>query len=157
MLRAVAILRYAFETNDPWLAELVRRADTGESIADTIDFSQTPPTSEAQSNEEDADSNEVQARPSGGEADSNDRKAESNEGNVEALAELICRAGDEPGIKSAALLVLMAALGDSRHPRVVANTVKHLAFTRCGELNVSGMVETQIVLLESELLAGNTL
>ena len=27
-----AIIRYALETNDPWLAELVRRADQGETI-----------------------------------------------------------------------------------------------------------------------------
>jgi hypothetical protein len=26
-----AIIRYALETNDPWLAELVRRADTGDT------------------------------------------------------------------------------------------------------------------------------
>ena len=37
--RSRAIIRYGLETNDPWLAELVRRADAGESIA-TIDFSQ---------------------------------------------------------------------------------------------------------------------
>ncbi len=36
-----AIIRYALETNDPWLAELVRRSGAGESI-ETIDFSQTP-------------------------------------------------------------------------------------------------------------------
>jgi hypothetical protein len=36
------------ETNDPWLAELVRRADAGESV-DTLDFSQTP---EGESREE---------------------------------------------------------------------------------------------------------
>ena len=36
-----AIIRYALEINDPWLAELVRRADTGEAIDDTIDFAQT--------------------------------------------------------------------------------------------------------------------
>ena len=36
-----AIIRYALETNDPWLAELVRRAEARESI-ETIDFSQTP-------------------------------------------------------------------------------------------------------------------
>ena len=35
-----AIIRYALETNDPWLAKLVRRADAGESVIDTIDFSQ---------------------------------------------------------------------------------------------------------------------
>lgn len=35
------IIRYALEVNDPWLAELVRRAETHESV-ETIDFSQTP-------------------------------------------------------------------------------------------------------------------
>jgi hypothetical protein len=29
-----AIIRYALGTNDPWLAELVRRADAGETITD---------------------------------------------------------------------------------------------------------------------------
>jgi hypothetical protein len=43
-----AIIRYGLETNDPWLAELVRRADAGESV-DTLDFSQTP---EGESSEE---------------------------------------------------------------------------------------------------------
>ena len=36
-----AIIRYGLETHDPWLAELVRRAEARESI-ETIDFSQTP-------------------------------------------------------------------------------------------------------------------
>ena len=35
------IVRYGLEINDPWLAELVRRAEARESI-ETIDFSQTP-------------------------------------------------------------------------------------------------------------------
>ena len=30
-----AIIRYALEINDPWLAELVRRADAGETLFDT--------------------------------------------------------------------------------------------------------------------------
>ena len=33
-----AIIRYAMEINDPWLAELVRRADEGESIVDEAGF-----------------------------------------------------------------------------------------------------------------------
>jgi len=37
-----SIIRYALETNDPWLADLVQRADAGETIIDTIDFLQTP-------------------------------------------------------------------------------------------------------------------
>jgi hypothetical protein len=30
------IIRYALETNDPWLAELVRRADAGEDVIDNL-------------------------------------------------------------------------------------------------------------------------
>jgi len=92
--------------NDPWLAELVCRADAGETLFDTVDFSQTPDA------HEDASSDE----------------------RVEAFAEMICRAGDEPETKSAALLVLMATIENSTHPKVLANTAKHLAFTRCGEV-----------------------
>ena len=38
-----AIIRYGVETNDPWLAKLVRRADAGENIVDNLNI---PPTSE---------------------------------------------------------------------------------------------------------------
>ena len=31
-----AIIRYALETNDPWLPDLVRRVDAGETIIETI-------------------------------------------------------------------------------------------------------------------------
>ena len=120
-----AIIRYALETNDPWLAELVRRADEGETIISAINFSQTPETSEDDSNEK-----------------------------VEALAEMICQAGGE---SAAALLVLMATFQNAPDPKALANKAKHLAFTRCGELNVYGMVDAQIALLEGELLADNTL
>ena len=41
-----AVIRYALETNDPWLAELVRRADDGDLNVEAIDFSKTPPTLE---------------------------------------------------------------------------------------------------------------
>jgi len=121
-----AIIRYALEINDPWLAELVRRADAGETLFDTVDFSQTPDTSENYSSDE----------------------------RVEALVEMICRAGDEPEMKSAALLVLMATLENSTHPKALANTAKHFAFMRCGELNLYGMVEAQVATVEGELLAG---
>ena len=69
-----AIIRYALETNDPWLAELVRRADAGETVVDEAGFLNISNTDEEK---------------------------------IAALAELICRAGDEAGTKSAALLVLM--------------------------------------------------
>ena len=120
-----AIIRYALEINDPWLAEMVRRADAGETIVDTIDFLQTPETS----------------------------KDDSSEDKIEALVEMICCAGDEPGMKSAALLVLMAALENATHPKALANMAKHLAFARCGELNLNGMVDAQIAVLESELFS----
>ena len=73
----------------------------------------------------------------------------SSEEKIKALTDLICRAGDEP---SAALLVLLATLENSTHPKDLANTAKHLAFTPCGELNVYGIVEGQIAVLEGELL-----
>lgn len=36
------IIRYALEINDPWLADIVRRADSGERIIDSIHFSLEP-------------------------------------------------------------------------------------------------------------------
>jgi hypothetical protein len=114
-----AIIRYGLETNDPWLAELVKRADAGESVIDTLDCLKTT-------------------------------EEESREEKIEALAEIICRAGDE---SAAALLVLMGTLEDSTHPKALANSAKHFAFTRCGEANLYGMVEAQIATIEGELLA----
>jgi len=118
-----AIIRYALETNDPWLAKLVRRADAGEDVVDAVQSFDI--------NEDDA----------------SDEK-------IAALAEMICRGGDEPATKSAALVVLMAALENATHPRAIANTAKHVAFTRCGELNFCGMVDAQIAVLEGELFRG---
>ena len=80
-----------------------------------------------------------------------DREAEK----VEALAEMICRSGDEPDIKSAALLVLMSALEESPHPKALANTAKHLAFNHCAERNLCGMVDAETRLIEGHLFAGN--
>src|SRR5205085_1949536 len=41
-----AIIRYALETNDPCLAELVRRADAGETVIDSAGFLKTSSTDE---------------------------------------------------------------------------------------------------------------
>ena len=120
-----AIIRFGLETNDPWLAELVRQAEASEHVPDTHDFSETPATN----------------------------KGDSSRAKIEALAELICAGGDEC---ASALLVLMRKFQDSAEPKVLAHTVKHFAFTRCGELNVNGMVDAQIEIVESELFAGNT-
>ena len=119
-----AIIRYGLETNDPWLAELVRRVDAGETIIDTIDFSQTPEINNEESDEE----------------------------KIETLAEILSRAGDDPETKSAALLVLMATLENATHPKALANTAKHFAFARCGEFNLYGMVDEQIAAIEEKLL-----
>ena len=116
-----SIIRYALETNDPWLADLVQRADAGETIIDTIDFSQTPETNDDNSSEE----------------------------KIEALAEIICRAGGEP---AAALFVLMGTLEHSTQPKILANTAKHFAFTRCSESNLYGIVDAQLAVVEGELL-----
>ena len=109
-----AIIRSALETNDPWLARLVRTANAVESPEP--------------------------------ENDGDDGHREK----IEALAEIICGGGEGP---AAALFVLMGTMQNSEEPSVIANTVKHFAFTRCGELNAFGMVDAQIVVVERELLS----
>jgi hypothetical protein len=123
-----AIIRYAMERNDPWLARLVRRADAGEAVVASLGFEEPPDTYD-----DDLD-----------------------EDKVEALMEMICRTGDEPETRAAALLVLMSTLENSAHPKALANAAKHLAFTRCGEFNLYGMIDAQIDLIEDKLLAGKT-
>jgi hypothetical protein len=121
-----SIVRYALEINDPWLTDIVRRAGVGEKIIDSTDFSFEP-----QFNEDD-----------------------SHEEKVEALADIICRAGDEA---AGALFVLMGMLENSSDPKLLANTMKHFAFTRCGESNLFGMVDAQLAVIESELLSADGL
>lgn len=76
----------------------------------------------------------------------------SSEEKLERFAEQIWQPGDQPETRAAALLVLMSMLENSEQPKLLANHVKHLAFTRCGELNCFGMVDAQIAAIESELL-----
>ena len=123
-----AIIRYALGINDPWLAELVRRADAGESVVSNLSVVETPQSGE-----------------------------DSSEDKIQALTEMICRAGDEAETKSAALLVLMSTLENATHPKVLANMTKHVAFARCGELNAYGMVDAQIAMLEADLLASDNI
>ena len=117
-----AIIRYALETNDPWLARLVRSADAGEEIAEAIES----------------------------EASGDDGCDDANRQKIEALADIICSGGEEP---AAALFVLVGTMQNSKEARAIANTVKHFAFTRCGEFNLYGMVDAQIAIVEGELLA----
>ena len=76
----------------------------------------------------------------------------STEEKLKRLAKMICHTGDQPETTAAALLVLMSTLENSTEPKVLANHVKHIAFTRCGELDCFGMVDAQIAAIESELL-----
>jgi len=73
-----AIIRYALETNDPWLAELVRRADTGETT-EQLDFSQTPVN-----NEDDL-----------------------SDAKIEACVELICKSGSKPAVALLVLMATL--------------------------------------------------
>ena len=118
------IVRYALEINDPLLPDLVRRAGAGERIIDTTDFSQTLETSE----------------------DHSDRE------KLEALVDIIC--GNGGAQAAGALFVLMGTLENSTEPEALAHAAMHFAFTRCGELNLYGMVDAQVAIVERELLAG---
>ena len=122
------LIRYALEINDPYLAELVRLADAGESIVAALERSEICDLDEEDWSEE----------------------------RIETLAEIICRTGNEPTTKSAALFVLMGAIEHSNDPKLLANTAKHFAFGRCGEFNLYGMVDAQLAVVEGELLASAT-
>jgi len=89
---------------------------------------------------------ELLRRADAGEADDN---VPPSREKIEALAEIICRGGNEP---TAALLVLMATLETASELEALAHAAKHFAFTRCGELNLYGMVDAQTAMVESELL-----
>lgn len=73
---------------------------------------------------------------------------DSGEEKIEALAELICSVSDQ---SAAALFVLMGTLEDSLHPKALANTAKHVAFARCAESNLYGIVDAQLRVIQSEL------
>ena len=45
-----SIVRYALEIHDPWLADIVRRAEAGEKIIDSTDFTLEPRFNEDYSN-----------------------------------------------------------------------------------------------------------
>ena len=133
-----ALIRYALETNDPWLAQMIERAEAGEPVID----------------ESKAEGNELLISETSGSPASEADLEFSNEAKVDILSDLICRPGDEPATKSAALLVLMATLENSTESKALANQAKLFAFARCGDLNLHGIVDTQAALLETELFAG---
>jgi len=123
-----AIVRYALRIDDPWLPELVRNLDAGENIAEPFDYPRAVAVVEDIA-----------------------RAETCNEEKVEELAEIICRANDKC---AAALVVLMRTLEKSTYPKLLVNKAKHLAFARCAEANLLGLVDTQTAVIEAELLAG---
>jgi hypothetical protein len=120
-----AIIRYAMEINDPELAELVRRAEAGEPISDTLEIDEALETN----------------------------IGDSYADKIAALTEIICRVGNEPDVKSAALFVLMATIENSAHPKALAGAAKYGAFIRCAEMNPYNMVDAQVEMIERELFA----
>jgi hypothetical protein len=148
-----AIIRYAMEINDPWLAQLVGRVETGENIAHTFDFSTKPETNEDDPHYEDDPPHEHDPSDEDVSHDENDFRDDASYEKIEALAEIICGASDQ---SAAALLVLMRKFENSTRPQALAHTAKHFAFTRCSELNLYGMLDEEIAVIEDELLAGTT-
>jgi Domain of unknown function (DUF5615) len=71
---------------------------------------------------------------------------------VMRLVELICRGGNEPEIKSAALLVLMATIEQSPNANSLAYQGKQLTFNQCCNLDIYEMIERQVTVCERELL-----
>ena len=119
------IIRAALELNDPCVAEFLSRAEAGENIGDTFESLRAPVPNED---------------------DFSLRK-------VEAVTEIICRAGDE---SAAALFTLMETLESSTDPKVGANRAKHVAFSHCGELHVYETIDAQIAEVERQFLPRNT-
>ena len=70
---------------------------------------------------------------------------------LEALVDIICGSGGATA--AGALFVLMGTLQDSTEAKALAHTAMHFAFTCCGELNLNGMVEAHISVVESDLLS----
>ena len=116
------MIRGALKLDDPCLAELLNRAEAGENINETFGSLKTSDTNE------------------------DDSEAEK----IEALAEIICRAGDEP---MAALFVLMRTLEDSADPDELASAAKSVAFNRCSELACEEWLTLRLKCLNSSLFA----
>jgi hypothetical protein len=132
-----AFIRYALDTNDPWTPGLVRRAESGEVFDENFNLTRR----------EDEPVKELSI-----EYEAESQLDQTIDEKLEALTDLICRPGNEPDIKSGALLLLMATLESSALPKTLATTTKNFAFLRCCELNLFGMVDLQTELIEKELL-----
>ena len=114
------MIRGALKLDDPSLAELLNRAEADENIDETFESLKTSDT------------------------DEDDSEAKK----IEALAKIICRAGDEP---MAALFVLMRTLEDSPDPQ--ANAAKSVAFSRCSELACEEWLTLRLECLNASLFA----
>jgi len=80
-----------------------------------------------------------------------DSEDQATREKIEALVDIICGTG---GAQAAgALFVLMGTIQNSTEAEALAHTAKHFAFTRCGDLNLFGMVDAQLAVVEGELLS----
>jgi hypothetical protein len=123
-----ALLRYALEINDPSLARMVAKMEGEQTHDDELYQRQS-----VESNHD-----------------------EPSENKIEILVDLICRPGDEPETKSAALVVLLSTLERAEEPAAVANSIKHVALAHCEELTFDDMVDARVAAFEDELFAGRT-
>lgn len=165
-------IRYALNINDPWTASMVHRAERGEDVVDNL-YSTTSqgggettavidPSIEYDSlgnHPDEDDSIEFRLEELPSEVDPNEHAAHNIEADrlldekLEHLTTLICRPGNDPITTSAALLVLLSTISNSKDWRTLLTTTKNLAFLHCCELN-SSVMESQTALFERELLSG---
>jgi len=132
------IISYALLIDDPWLPELVRRMDVGENITEPLEYTRV-------------EYPQLEYPRAVAVVEDIARAETCNEEKIEALAEIICGANDRC---AAALVVLMRTLEKSRHAKLLVNKAKHVAFARCAEAKLLGLINTQTAVIEAELLAG---
>lgn len=156
-------VRYALGINDPWTASLVQRAEAGEIFDDNFSLQTNQSSGDQAVNDLSIEYDETLDHSMFSESaeyqlDARDASSASLEDDqaldekLEALSDLICRPGNEPDIKSGALLLLMSTIENSSRPHELATTTKYLAFLRCCELNLFNMVGEQVSLVERRLL-----
>jgi hypothetical protein len=82
-----------------------------------------------------------------------DYSNELSEKEIENLAEIICRSGDDPENKTAALLILMDEV--EKHPREdIAGIAKRWTYTRHVENYAPAIMNAQVQMLRDEFENG---
>jgi hypothetical protein len=76
------------------------------------------------------------------------RRTPLDDQQIDSLVDIICRSGDDPEDHTNALLVLLDEIGESKHPRDVAETAKRATAFRCSDQ----LIDAQVELIRGELL-----